>query len=420
MSSKNVLLVGLLWMLPGCPEEGFEPVEGGEEIGGIVFSPLDNPRVTATVNGISVVSRVALPASRYAFREVITPDVPFLRADVVGVVPDPWAWEGDLTYVPRVLLPWRTGPASLEMWVRRGRERTEPVAPGTVPPPVGFDEELIDTIRVQLDPDVLLLPVRVHLFARPQVADPIPWDNGWPVDIDANEEFFSQMLDNGSSTTVEQTTVDTGFESFSTVDSRFYADVIHAFAVDSIWTQCDIQFRFESVEVLASPEGYWQEFDSCSSFDTITEYRLGRRSEEAIDVFVGGEIGPTGCGDAAGSVFGVTTGPSNSCDRVPGTVDFHHISFDGARMWSRTNVVAHELGHFLGLGHVNTALDDDCPEVSDTAGIDGLLMETGGGTVGTAGITPAQCQVARCLAGRWLVRWGRLAAAEADALCVGL
>lgn len=226
------------------------------------------------MNGVRVVSRVGLPASRYALRELITPDVPFVRTDVAGVVPDPWAWEGEVTYVPRVLLPWRAGPTSLEMWMRRGRERTEFPSPGTVPPPVGFDEERIDSIRVQLDPDVLLLPVRVHLFARPQVLDPIPWDNGWPADIDANEEFFSQMFDNGSATTVDQSTVDTGFESFSTVDSRFYAEVIHSFAVDSVWTQCDIQFRFENVEVLPSAEGYWREFDSCSSFDTIAEYTV--------------------------------------------------------------------------------------------------------------------------------------------------
>jgi len=41
----------------GCGGEGFDPVEGAREVEGVYYSPLDNPIVTGTVNGIAVLDR---------------------------------------------------------------------------------------------------------------------------------------------------------------------------------------------------------------------------------------------------------------------------------------------------------------------------------------------------------------------------
>lgn len=144
--------------------------------------------------------------------------------------------------------------------------------------------------------------------------------------------------------------------------------------------------------------------------------------EIALDVFVGGAIlqSSSGCGV---NTRGVTCGPANvatgSTCAVPG-VDamlFHAHNFvllhsDAVR--TDPLVLAHELGHLLGLKHSPNGGLPMCLSSDDTEDLDGLLMSAGaaGGTV-----TPNQCARARCVAAYWLHRMGRFSSGERDAVC---
>lgn len=79
------------------------------------------------------------------------------------------------------------------------------------------------------------------------------------------------------------------------------------------------------------------------------------------------------------------------------------------------NLLSHELGHALDLGHVGA---EHCLTLDDTAGSTGLLMNASGGNR-DPGITPSQCLRARCVAANWLLFWGRISSAEVEAVCAG-
>jgi hypothetical protein len=63
---------------------------------------------------------------------------------------------------PSISLPMGGAPVAFELHTRHGRERTEPVPPGTVPPSLGFDTRFVERTSIRLDPRVLVLPVRMH------------------------------------------------------------------------------------------------------------------------------------------------------------------------------------------------------------------------------------------------------------------
>lgn len=417
--------LALLTTLAGClVEQQLTPPEGAEvDPSGVVFARRDNPVVQG--NAYLIVEDELGPSGPFTARKVISPDGAFITADQPGVLADPWVWsaaaEGSISLgapgfrAPRVSLPMGGTPVAFSLHTKRGRVRTTPVPPGTVPPPLGFDEDTIDTLSIALHPRVLVLPVRVHRFISAQ----------GPPSGQVTPAFVTQVFDPGAVATESQLTTDDGFASRVTVVSGELGQA--ASSPDPIWTQCDIQFhleeyeeipQFANLEIVQTTSCVCGNSGIAGVSQPISAFLPGRDGSTAIDLFLGGSISGSGC--PAGTTQGITCGPGNSglggsCEDVVGGHEFDVILLNQSSFLSTANLVSHELGHMLGLRHPGDGLESGL-DPDDTAGAENLLMFTGGGGTEPV-ITPSQCARARCMAASWLEAFGRLSATERDAVC---
>ncbi len=278
-------------------------------------------------------------------------------------------------------------------------------------PPIGFDENEIDSIQIALDPRVLVLPVRFHVFA--DSAGRVPFTIlGMPPD----ERTFSQLIDPGAVETMRAASTDSGIGSSVQIQMGRFPTLSQA--PDPIWTQCDIQFHLDQFELILQQSGLDRQLlrscDCTAVSNPVNEPVAtfttdGRDGREAIDVFLGGSIQGLLCGP---STRGITCGPSAPCSDTVPTRRVDAVFITGSAIGSDANILSHELGHMIGLGHIggNTCVDPD-----DTGGTSGLMTL---GAVGTT-VTPNQCLRARCIAAQWLVQYGNLTGTEAAAVCAG-
>lgn len=324
--------------------------------------------------------------------------------------------------LPRVSLPMGGATVTMNLESVLHRELTEPPAPGSTPPPIGFDVVPLDRLEIALDPHVLVLPVRVHRFVRPGTAP-----------TTANASHFRQTLDPAAAETLRALIDSNPYSSSVTVESgRLRAPVA---APDDIWTQCDIQFHLESYEEIVQTDGLEVSLTgNCACAGTsgglwgadngaIAPYLQALPvPERAIDVFVGGAIFQSGrpgvsCGPGTRAV---TCGPSTTaigggCG-APGDRHGHNfvlIHDDALR--TDPQVLAHELGHYLGLAHSSAAGGAQCLDPTDTGGIESTLLMSPLATGST--VTASQCARARCIAAHWLATYGSLSLAQRDTVC---
>lgn len=417
-------------MTTGClnTTPGFITPDGrvNDPAHGTYFVRRDNPFLTG-LDTLGVVEEST--ALGYSSVRTISPDGVFLTANPEAAVEDRhgWAWSdapvsptgarffATLRF-PRVFLPMGGEPVRFTMTRRSHRVRTEPAPPGSTPPAIGFDDEVLDTMDVALDPHVLLLPVRVHRFVPPGSA-PI-----W-----GNEEYFQAALDRTDVDTISTEHHNGSYDSSVTVRSgRLLRGAVD---VDEVFSQCDIQFRLEAHEDIQQQELARTLTRSCvcerngiwgMNNEPLASYvNAIPNPETAIEVFVGGSF-PDG-GGCASDFRAATCGSSNaglggSCPKLHEQL-FHQRNFVLLRadaVSTDRNVLAHEFGHFLGLTHIPNDGNSTCLDPDDTAGVDDFLMTIG--AVGTV-ITPSQCARMRCIAAHWLERFGRIDTSRMDAIC---
>lgn len=408
-------LLGL--MAAGCLAPQRIALPDGSVVGedAVAVVRLENPLLQGNVD--LTVTEELFPSTRFLAVRIMSVDGAYLTANRPGVISDRWLWSdapvrssgiGAPPFLaPAVSLPMGGEPVELSLHTKRGRRRTVPVAGGTIPPPIGFNETVVARLSIALDRRVLVLPVRVHRFAR------------FPATLGTiTPEFVSQLFDPGAVATESVLSTDSGHSSEVTVVSgrlpRTQAEP------DSIWTQCDIQFHLESHEIIFQNQGLENVQTNCVCNrppEAIRPFLDGRDGRDAIDIFFGGTISGDGC--SFGSSHGSTCGPTNSgsggsCDDEVARHRHNRIHINIDRLGSIPNLLSHELGHLLGLRHP----DDPFGEcgVTDTADARNLLMFAGGG--GTEPhITRGQCDRARCIAARWLTQFGRLSPDAADEVC---
>jgi hypothetical protein len=294
----------------------------------------------------------------------------------------------------------------------------------------GATSEEVDWHFMELAPEVLLVPVRVTVFTN---GSPNLW----------TEDVVRQLLDPAQVATQSATVG--GSPVVANAVSR---ETPSAVSPDSIWTQCNIQFRLVDFVPVTNAVLASQLSNSCSCEMNINgiaspvanrpiREHLVAAPDNVVNIFMGGTIAGTAC---VGDVNGVTCGGSNAgsfgCP-VTGTgqIDMRLLggenfillnqSFPFGGTLPREVTFAHELGHFLGLTHSpNGSGLDQClqPGVAegDTTDVSNLLMLPGGSS--SPVLTPLQCVRSRCIAARWLELFSPSAASTQRRVneCTGL
>jgi hypothetical protein len=434
-------------LAPAClAEEGFDAPDGTvEDARGVHLSCRDNPylrghaQVATTVDGGDM-------QGTFIDRHRMSPNVAYIEASVPGLFETDhpgdgagaydraWLWSEDTAEVatvgapaflaPSFRLPADYSTVGLSLHRRDGQSLSEPPPPGSIPPDIGFVDVDLDTQEVALDPQVLVLPVRVTMFVEPDGSPP----PGFPSDL---QRLLSAWMDPGLVSTISVTGLDTGFSSSMELHSGRFTDQgsipgYEQTPPDNIWAQCGIQFRGE-IEVVPQTLGLEDALlDGCSCDlptgtpnpnNPLSEYTAnGYDGDSRLEVFIGGTIGTVACPFLGGvtSLSGLACdAPANDfgCPATANVSGTSVIVVDASHINDRPRVIAHELGHMLGLGHFtagDACVDVDAPCVEDGVPDDcrddcfvdeANLMTTG--AVGGA-LTEAQCERARCMALSWL------------------
>jgi hypothetical protein len=342
----------------------------------------------------------------------------------IDYTPTDSEWDTEIQYLanagptlhPSLNLPWREPPVEL---------RLERVDGDT------FRTSEVDRTRVALHPDVLLVPVDIYVFRAP--GDPPAPYPIW------NRQLAEQCLDPGPVQHLRTTFVSDENTSLIEVHSALLREVAGGNApVDFAWSQCNIQFRLSVFEAIVQSDGLETSFvddNSCRGGRPIQcremsgeneprfhKYLTTNRSNErpseggydylhrypGVPVFLGGYI-PHCAG--AHTTYGVTCSGTSGCATTIGGSYPKFIAMNERYTFSEPFTLAHELGHFLGLGHTNGSTSS-CAE--DTESTDPNLMRVAGAhSLENAVLTPGQCDRARCIAKMWLGIWGLITADEA-------
>lgn len=309
---------------------------------------------------------------------------------------------------PALNLPRDGSPVVFDLTRIDGRGGCDGPVPPEDPdpgPPIGFDETTLGQQQVALHPDVLLLPVHVHVFADRQGVVPMQF---WPGGV--TEARVVEWFD--TSPVVVDSVARINDDDFSTVSVT--AGELSDFRMDpdSTWTQCNIQFRVVTVEFISQNDGLEVQLvndaecrNECDPTTRLQGYwsdpSRAASMVHGIHVYMGGRI----C--RGEEILGLTC--SAGCAASPLDDDtFVLINMPQTRVAPRRQVIrtlAHEFGHYLGLWHDNDpqSCASDWPDTADPDTLNNLMTD---GFNPSLDLTPGQCAQARCIAQRSLFAWG--------------
>jgi len=319
--------------------------------------------------------------------------------------------------VPSISLPMGGARQEFILEVVRGEKR-EP-DPGGIPEFPRLEVEEVDRVQLALDPRVLVVPVRLMVFTDPDGRMGYNPDELFESRAIA-QNAFRQWFDPGAATELNVTQSVSPFEAKVLVDAgrnEMFDDIVP----DNPWHTCGIQFHLDEVEFIAQDQGLEQrlitETSPCTDRPSpLSDFfpSVGDIDDAfpAVPVFVGGIIQP----EILMSLSGLVCGPADFCF-LHGRTNDDYVALDGFTAFSESPwTLAHELGHFLGLGHEGGSACEGDLAASN-------LMRAGGPrppSLETATLTTEQCERARCLAATWLRKWEIVSASVRERECSGL
>ena len=264
-----------------------------------------------------------------------------------------------------------------------------------------------------MDSDVLLIPVNVHVF---RAADGSV--SGLPEYV-VSDAWLRNTIDPGLARDVNQVIVNEGGVLTSSSEMVHWQNKALRALPDTIWNQCNIQFRIRQIENIYDSGGLEEQLwtaeeclndPGCGTGGNpdvrLGEYIANRDADPGIHVYVGGSI-HSNCTGTFGFTTAVTCG-SDGGTRCLAPRAHRFMAMDAARIYDEIaagtgpDTWAHEFGHFFGIGHLGETCDPPgttFPNIMNSSGINS-------DTVANGILTPAQCERARCRAEQWLDRWG--------------